>query len=31
MLINIGTILGVGLVVTIVYLLVEDLVRRHKK
>jgi len=31
MLINIGTILGVGLVVTVVYLLVEDLVRRHKK
>jgi hypothetical protein len=31
MLLNIGTILGTGLVVTIVYLLVEDLVRRHKK
>ena len=31
MLTNIGTILGIGLVVTIVYLLVEDLVRRHKK
>jgi len=31
MLANIGTILGIGLVVTVVYLLVEDLVRRHKK
>jgi hypothetical protein len=31
MLLNIGTILGTGLVVTIVYLLAEDLVRRHKK
>jgi hypothetical protein len=31
MLVNIGTILGLGLVTTIVYLLVEDIVRRHKK
>jgi hypothetical protein len=31
MLSNIGTVLGLGLVVTIAYLLVEDLVRRHKK
>lgn len=31
MLINIGTILGLGLATYIVYLLVEDIVRRHKK
>ena len=31
MLINIGTILGLGLVTFIVYMLVEDIVRRHKK
>ena len=31
MLINIGTILGLGLVTFIVYMLVEDIVRRQKK
>ena len=31
MLHNIGTILGLGLVTFIVYMLVEDIVRRHKK
>jgi hypothetical protein len=31
MLIDIGTILGLGLVTFIVYMLVEDIVRRQKK
>ena len=31
MLLNIGTVLGLGLVTCIVYLLVEDIVRRQKK
>ena len=31
MLLNIGTVVGFGLVTFILYLLVEDIVRRHKK
>ena len=31
MLVNIGTIIGLGLVTTIVYWLVEDIVRKQKK
>ena len=31
MLLNIGTVVGLGLVTFIVYLLVEDIIRRHKK
>jgi len=31
MLTNIGTVLGLGLATFVVYLLVEDIIRRHKK
>lgn len=31
MLANIGTIMGLGLATTIIYLLIEDIVRRNKK